>query len=118
MTLEVYGIPTCSTCKKAMQWLEARSVAYKFVNTKEVALERDAVAAWVAALTIKSTRNTSGYAYRALGEERNTWTEAEWVEAFVRDPMLLKRPLFVKDGKAVMVGFRGSNEAIATKLGL
>ncbi|WP_310482132.1 DUF1287 domain-containing protein, partial [Chamaesiphon sp. VAR_48_metabat_403] len=37
---------------------------------------------WVASLGDKPMRNTSGQSYRALGEVKDTWTEAEWVSAF------------------------------------
>jgi len=32
--------------------------------------------------------------------------------------MLLKRPLFVKDGTAVLVGFRAKDQEIREKLGM
>ena len=38
------------------------------------------------------------------------------MEAFAKDAMLLKRPLFVKDGTAVLVGFK--EDAIRERLGL
>jgi len=34
MTLVVYGIPTCGTCKKALAWLDHQGVIYDFINTK------------------------------------------------------------------------------------
>ena len=40
----------------------------------------------------------------------HTWNDAEWATAFSEDVMLLKRPLFVKDGVAVAVGFRNATE--------
>lgn len=51
-------------------------------------------------------RNTSGQSYRALGEEKQTWTDAQWIDAFSSDAMLIKRPLFVQDGTAIAVGFK------------
>ena len=63
-------------------------------------------------------RNTSGQSYRALGELRNNWTNKEWIEAFAEDAMLLKRPLFVKDGMAVLVGFRDTPDVMRKKLGI
>jgi arsenate reductase len=63
-------------------------------------------------------RNTSGQSYRALGSQKDDWTDAQWVEAFANDAMLLKRPLFVKDGAAVLVGFRDSEAVIRQKLEL
>ncbi|WP_239651698.1 ArsC/Spx/MgsR family protein [Neosynechococcus sphagnicola] len=63
-------------------------------------------------------RNTSGQSYRALGSEKDSWTDEEWIAAFAQDAMLLKRPLFVKDGKAVLVGFRDADDIIRQTLGL
>ena len=61
-------------------------------------------------------RNTSGQSYRALGEVKQSWTDEEWIDAFAKDAMLLKRPLFVKNGTAVLVGFREKPEIIKQKL--
>jgi arsenate reductase len=118
MTLQVYGIPNCGTCKKAIAWLEARNVAYEFINTKEQPPTTAQITAWVETLGSKPLRNTSGQSYRALGPERNDWTEAQWIAAFAQDVMLLKRPLFVREGQALQVGFRGSDADIAAALGV
>jgi arsenate reductase (glutaredoxin) len=111
MTLQVYGIPNCGTCKKAITWLENNGIAYEFINTKENPPTEQMIQAWVVALGSKPMRNTSGQSYRALGEAKQDWTDAEWIAAFAQDAMLLKRPLFVKAGTAVMVGF-GQKEAV------
>lgn len=108
MTLTVYGIPTCGTCKKALQWLDSRAIAYDFIDTKAHPPSKAIVTAWVEALGSKPMRNTSGQSYRALGDDKQTWGDPEWIDAFSRDAMLLKRPLFVKDGQAVLVGFRAT----------
>ena len=117
MTLTVYGIPTCSTCKKALQWLDGRALVYDFINTKEHPPNRAMITAWVDSLGSKPMRNTSGQSYRALGEEKQTWDDPEWVNAFTNDAMLLKRPLFVKDGQAVLVGFRATEAKLNDLLG-
>jgi arsenate reductase len=106
MALQVYGIPNCGTCKKALQWLDNHSIAYEFINTKEHLPNSTQIQAWVNQLGSKPMRNTSGQSYRALGDEKNDWTEQQWSEAFGKDAMLLKRPLFVKDGMAIAVGFK------------
>jgi arsenate reductase len=115
MSLQVYGIPTCSTCKKAFQWLATNQIPYEFINTKDNPPSRAMVQAWVQTLGTKPLRNTSGQSYRALGEEKQTWTDEQWIEAFSQDAMLLKRPLFVKDDQAIAVGFK--DETIAQLLG-
>lgn len=116
MSIAVYGIPNCGSCKKAIKWLQENNVEYEFINTKDNPPHRDAIASWVKTLGNKPMRNTSGKSYREIGEEKKTWTDEQWIEAFSQDAMLLKRPLFVKDGTAVLVGFRASAETIKEKL--
>ncbi|MBE9078217.1 Spx/MgsR family RNA polymerase-binding regulatory protein [Romeria aff. gracilis LEGE 07310] len=112
MALKIYGIPTCATCKKALQQLDQAGIAYEFINTKTAPPSRETIADWVGELGAKPLRNTSGKAYRAIGPEKQTWDDSQWVDAFAKDAMLLKRPVFVKQGKAVMVGFRNPEAAI------
>lgn len=118
MPLKIYGIPNCGTCKKALKWLDERQAAYEFINTKEHPPTLEKITEWVATLGSKPMRNTSGKSYRALGPERITWTEEQWIAAFTEDVMLLKRPLFVREGQALKAGFRGSDADIASQLGL
>lgn len=118
MSIQVYGIPNCGTCKKAFKWLEANQVEYEFINTKEHPPSKSAIASWVKSLGSKPMRNTSGKSYRELGEAKKTWTDEQWIEAFSQDAMLLKRPLFVKDNQAVLVGFRAKETELKEKLGI
>lgn len=118
MTIQLYGIPNCGTCKKALQWLSDNNIKYDFINTKENPPSHEIIQSWVQTLGSKPMRNTSGQSYRALGEVKQTWTDEQWIDAFAKDAMLLKRPLFVKNGTAVLVGFREKPEIIKVKLGL
>ncbi|PSB19722.1 arsenate reductase [Phormidesmis priestleyi ULC007] len=112
MAIQVYGIPTCGTCKKAFQWLKANGIDYEFINTKDHPPTQSMIDAWVSTLGSKPMRNTSGHSYRSLGDEKKTWTDAQWVEAFTQDAMLLKRPLFVCDDVAIAVGFTPSEDLL------
>lgn len=116
MTLQVYGIPNCGTCKKAFSWLASNDVDYEFIDTKTAPPTREMIAEWVATLGSKPMRNTSGQAYRAIGEAKKSWSDEQWIDAFAANAMLLKRPLFVKDGKAVLVGFRAKEDVLQEML--
>ncbi|MGI8933147.1 Spx/MgsR family RNA polymerase-binding regulatory protein [Leptolyngbya sp. BC1307] len=116
MSLKVYGIPNCGTCKKAIAWLQDQNIAYEFIDTKTQPPTPAMITQWVADLTARPMRNTSGQSYRALGEAKKEWSDAQWIDAFAEDAMLLKRPLFEKDGEAVMVGFRAKEEEKLAKL--
>ncbi len=116
MPLTVYGIPTCTTCKKALQWLDQQQIAYEFVDTKLAPPSRAMVADWVATLGSKPLRNTSGQVYRSLGDNKQTWTEEQWIDAFAANAMLIKRPLFVLAGQAIAVGFKPQSPALQALL--
>lgn len=118
MSIQVYGIPNCTTCQKALKWLDGNNLSYEFVNTKINPPTQEMISDWVNSLTAKAMRNTSGQSYRALGEERQTFSDQQWIEAFAQDAMLIKRPLIVKDGKAVIVGFRDQDSALRQKMGI
>jgi arsenate reductase (glutaredoxin) len=118
MPIQVYGIPNCGTCKKAFKWLQDNSIEYEFINTKQTPPTREMIQSWVQSLGFISMRNTSGQSYRALGDDKKTWNDMRWIEAFANDAMLLKRPLFVKDGTAVMIGFKDKEEIVREKLEL
>jgi arsenate reductase len=118
MSLQVYGIPNCGTCKKALQWLNANGVEYEFIDTKKQPPTSIQIAEWLDFLGNKPLRNTSGQSYRSLGADKQDWSDEQWAAAFAQDAMLLKRPLFVKDGQAVLVGFRDKDAVIRSKLGV
>ena len=118
MSITVYGIPTCSTCKKALKWLKDHDISHTWINTRETQPTQSQLKKWVQDLGNKALRNTSGKSYRALGEEKHTWSDAQWVEAFAKDSMLLKRPLFVRNQTALMTGFRGSDAELRKKLSI
>ncbi len=106
MNLTLHGIPTCGTVKKARKWLDARSIPYTFVDFRSSPPSREQVARWVEHFGARALRNTSGGAYRALGPEKKTWDDARWLEAFLADPMLIKRPVVEIDGAPALVGFK------------
>ena len=116
MSIKIYGIPNCGTCKKAIAWLQNNNIDYEFINIKDHPPNREMITNWVEVIGSKPMRNTSGKSYRALGEERNNFTDRQWIDAFSNDAMLLKRPLITKDNQAVLAGFRASEAELKEKL--
>lgn len=117
MTLTVYGIPSCGTVKKARSWLEGARRPHTFVDFREVPPPAAQVTAWVAKFGSRALRNTSGGSYRALGAEKESWTDAQWIAAFTADPMLIKRPVVERDGVPVIVGWNLEDAEIKARLG-
>ena len=77
MALEVYGIKTCSTCTKALKWLEAENISYTWHSTRNTAPSTAQITGWVQDLGFAPLRNTSGKSYRAIGDEKKTWGDVD-----------------------------------------
>ena len=106
MTTTVLGIRTCGTVKKARKWLDENGVSYEWRNLKELPPQRAELERWIQKFGFRPMRNTSGGSYRALGPEKKEWGDNEWLVAFSKDAMLLKRPIVLIDEEPALVGFK------------
>ena len=106
MAIIVWGIPTCGTVKKARAALQGAGLAFVDRDLRVSPPTAADVARFVAAVGVGALKNTSGASYRALGAEKDGWSDAMWIKAFTRDPMLIKRPVIEKDGAVVTVGWK------------
>ncbi|EDM81108.1 arsenate reductase [Plesiocystis pacifica SIR-1] len=115
-TVVVYQYPKCSTCRKAIKWLDAQGVAYRSVD---IVSEPPSVAVLeqvrrVAGVELKKLFNTSGQSYRNGGwkDKLPSTSEADAYVALASDGKLIKRPMVVGDDVA-LIGFREAEWAEA-----
>jgi arsenate reductase len=106
--LRVYQYPQCSTCKKALKWLNERGVEFESIDIVKQPPSKAELRAVLrgAGVPLKKLFNTSGVSYREgrFGERLATMTEAEALDALGKDGKLIKRPLVLGKGVA-LVGF-------------
>ena len=99
----------CSTCKKALQWLDARGADYSVRPIKEENPNAEELRAWwkQSGLPLRRFFNTSGMLYRDLGlkDKLDSMSEEEQLRLLASDGMLVKRPLLVSE-KAVISGLK------------
>ena len=116
--ITVYQYPKCSTCRKALAWLDARKIAYRKVDLVQEPPSATtlAAAAKTAGVPVTKLFNTSGESYRNgnFKARAAAMSDAEVIAALAADGKLIKRPLVVGEGVA-LVGFR--EEAWAEALG-
>ncbi len=104
----IYQYPNCSTCKKALKWLDARGIAYRSIDlvaqppsvaTLRTVLERSGV-------ELRKLFNVSGQSYRQGGwkDRIATIDEDEALAALAADGKLIKRPIVLGEDRA-LVGF-------------
>lgn len=101
--------PKCSTCQKALKFLEERGIHPEFRDIKEKNPTAAELKAWreKSGLPLKRFFNTSGLQYKALGlkDKLPGMSEEEQFNLLATDGMLVKRPILVAEDR-VLVGFR------------
>ena len=107
MSLKLYGLSKCSTCQKAIDWLDEHKIRHSFSDVKEDPVTKDQVAAWSKALGgWEKMINRAGYTWRGLPPEKTAnLTEAKAVALAVANPSLIRRPLIEHKDGSVTVGF-------------
>lgn len=102
--------PRCSTCKKALRWLDERGVAYTYRDIAQNNPSAEELARWhkASGLPVRRFFNTSGQLYRSLGLKNRlpNMSDDECYDLLATNGMLVKRPLLVNDDGLVLVGFR------------
>ena len=106
--IRVYHYPPCSTCKKALNWLRQEEVQVELVDIVQQPPSKAELREVLksAGLPLRKLFNTSGVSYREgkFGERLATMTETEAIDALAKDGKLIKRPLLLGKGIA-LVGF-------------
>ena len=106
---KVYCYPRCTTCKKAVKWLEENGIEYEYKHIVEETPSKEDIKKYYkeSGLPLKRFFNTSGNVYKELNlkEKLAEMSEDEQFELLASNGMVLKRPLLV--GKDfVLVGFK------------
>ena len=107
--ITVYCYNRCTTCKKALKWLDDKGVAYTLLDIKEDHPDEETLREYYAksGLPLKRFFNTSGIPYRELGLSKKLpdMSEDEQFALLASNGMLVKRPLVVGDD-FVLTGFK------------
>ncbi|HHF7059654.1 TPA: arsenate reductase family protein [Streptococcus mutans] len=108
--LTFYEYPKCSTCRRAKAELDDLAWDYDAIDIKKNPPAASLIRNWLSnsGLELKKFFNTSGQSYRALGlkDKLHQLSLDEAANLLASDGMLIKRPLLVKEGKIVQIGYR------------
>ena len=99
----------CSTCQKALKWLEENQVEFDERPIVEENPTYEELKLWheKSGLALKKFFNTSGLLYKEMNlkDKLGSMTEEEQLRLLATNGMLVKRPLVVGDD-FVLTGFR------------
>jgi Spx/MgsR family transcriptional regulator len=107
MTITLYGLENCDTCRKARNWLTRAGIAHDFVDYRSQPQPpgtldqwREQVGGWDLMV------NKSSTTWRNLSPHRKTpGSDAEWRLLLREYPQLIRRPVVVTGDGSVSQGF-------------
>lgn len=106
----LYEYPKCSTCRKARADLTKLQLDFKSIDIKTNPPKATDILHWMddTDYTLKNFFNTSGQSYRTLGLKNkiDSLAPSEAAELLASDGMLIKRPILIKDGRVLQIGYR------------
>ena len=107
--VQVYCYAKCTTCKKALKWLDEKGISYESIDIKADHPDEKVLRELhkKSGLALKRFFNTSGQLYREmeLSKKLPKMSDEEMYKLLATDGMLIKRPLLVTED-TVLIGFK------------
>ena len=104
---KLYGIPNCSTVKKARDWLAQHDITVEFHDFKKLGLDVSIAQNWLQQAEWTKLINRSGLTWRGLPEQRKQDIQDAnaALGLMLEKTSVIKRPLLEQNGKLLHVGF-------------
>ncbi len=107
--IKVYCYERCSTCKRALAWLDEKNISYEKIDIKGDHPDEATLRTLhqKSGLPLKRFFNTSGQLYREmeLSKKLPAMSEDDQFKLLASDGMIVKRPILITD-KTVCTGFK------------
>lgn len=104
--IELYGIPNCSSVKKAREWLAKHELAYEFHDFKKTPPSTEWLSGCLKQVSLDVLLNKRGTTWRNLApESQNQANTMEGAIALMHaHPSVIKRPVLIYQDQ-ICVGF-------------
>lgn len=104
-TLNLYGIPSCDTCRQARKWLDENDIAYNFHDVRSEGLDAQMLERWSKRLGWEKLLNKQSLTWRKVPQvDRDNMNKSRALLTMIEHPTLLKRPV-LESTKMMAVGF-------------
>ena len=110
--MKLYGIPNCTTVKKARTWLEEHDIPYEFHDFKKQGVPAELLSKLMGSLGWEALVNRNGPTWRKLPDATKTKVKDAKTALTVmqENSSVIKRPIVDRDGQ-YQVGFNEDNYA-------
>jgi arsenate reductase len=103
--ITLYGIPNCTTMKKAFAWCDEHGVAYAFHDYRKQGVDPERLTQWCKHAGWRTLVNNRGTTWRKLTpEQQDIASNADAVALMLQFPSVIRRPV-VETGSQLLVGF-------------
>lgn len=108
MSVRLYGLGNCDTCRKARNWLNRFEIEHEFIDYREQRIEPATLKAWADQLGgWDALINRASTTWRNLLPNRKSpRSDPEWQLLLKEYPQLIKRPVTLTPDGVVSVGFK------------
>ena len=106
--INIYGLKNCDSCRKAVKWLQANKIEYKFFDFKIISLTRSTVLKWIDIHSLDQIINKRSTTWRNLDEKLKNQLDTRAIDIIINSPSLIKRPIWEinsKSDRALNPGF-------------
>lgn len=106
MTFQIYHNPRCSKSRQTLSLLNENDIEATVINYLETPPDKNELKKILSLLGIKAREllRTGEDEYKLAGLDDTAKTEDEIIDAMLLYPILIERPIVVKDGQAAVIG--------------
>ena len=102
--ITVYGIKNCDTVKKALKWLSDHNIEHKLHDYRVDGLDTAFLQQAEAQFGWENLVNKRSTTWRNLEDDvKKTLSKATALSVLAENPTLIKRPIILQEGKALIV---------------
>lgn len=108
MSVTLYGLPSCDSCKKARNWLQRIEQPFVFIDYRVNPVSPELLGQWAEQLGgFDALLNKASTTWRTLLPNKKTpGSKPEYLMLLKEYPALIKRPVLVLPDGRVALGFK------------
>ncbi len=105
--MKLYGIPNCSTVKKARNWLDEHGVSYEFHDFKKHGVSETLLSSWLKQVGWQKLLKKTGPTWGQLPDavKASIKDDASALALMLEKTNVIKRPVLERKGKVLATGF-------------
>ena len=116
MTIKLYGIRNCDSCRKASAWLEQRELEFVFHDIRQDGLSEKSLRNWQAKLGWEALLNRRSLTWRKIPSfDRDNLDAESALQLIMAYPTVMKRPVLEVTAAKLLIGFDEESYAEAIK---